>query len=128
MKWSTIEALRILQSRLSSRGQRVKIMLLTSMGPIQGELDDITDSYEESVSSDDVHGVDVVSAVVHLRTDLWNMYSKKDDELYAHDSGAVVHLKNVSFRIGGRNVHAPHMGVFVDQIVGFSLLKSDVLH
>lgn len=103
-------------------------MLLTSMGPIQGELDDITDSYEESVASDDVHAVDVVSAVVHLRTDLWNMYSKKDQELYAHDSGAVVHLKNVSFRIGGRNVHAPHMGVFVDHVVGFSLLKSDVLH
>jgi hypothetical protein len=121
MKWTTLESLRILQERLNNQGVSSTVLLLTPAGPVCGQLTDISDSYEENMGCHDAGELDVASASVHLRTNLWRMYAKQDPSLQAVDCGAIIHLENVSMRFGNRRVHLPHMALFASEILGFSL-------
>jgi hypothetical protein len=100
---------------------------LTSAGLIQGELADITDTYEASVTEERPDHVDTASAVTHLRTELWKVYAQRDSELGPTDSGALVHLLQAVLRIGGRRIRLPHLTVFASEIVGFALISTDVV-
>lgn len=122
IKWTTLESVRILQQRLHSQDVPSSVMLLTPMGAICGELTDISDSYEENLAVERADELDVASASVHLRTELWRMYAKKDPSLQTIDCGAIIHLENVSMRLGSRNLHLKHLALFASEIVGFSLL------
>lgn len=122
VKWTTMESLRVLQNRLYAQGDTRSVLLLTACGAIQGKLSDISDNYEVSLATDGSSDTDLISATVHLRNDLWHMYAKKDPELQAIDSGALIHLTDVTYRVGNRRLHAAHMGVFASEVIGFTLL------
>lgn len=126
-KWTTFEALRILQLRLRAGGSGTNVVLFTSAGVIQGELVDISESYEQSVGSHSLPDMDVISATVHLRTDLWTMYAQKDQELQPVDSAAVIRLKNVVTRIGNRRIHLPQLGVFASDVAAFTLTTDPIM-
>lgn len=94
------------------------------MGLVQGKLADFSDTYEQSVEGDNVVKMDVVSAAVHLRTDIWNMYAEKDSALEATDSGALVHLMDVQFEYGSNTVQLHRMALFASDVIGFSLVPA----
>jgi hypothetical protein len=125
IKWTTLESVRILQQRLDNQDLPSSVMLLTPVGAIYGELTDISDSYEENLSVERADELDVASASVHLRTELWRMYAKKDPSLQPIDCGAIVHLQNASIRLGSRNLRLKHLALFASEIVGFSLVSDN---
>jgi hypothetical protein len=127
MKWTTLESLRILQQRLLARGAPSQVVLLTTSGLLQGRLADISESYESSVALDAVSDIDVPSAAVHLRTDLWSMYASKDEQITPVDSAAVLHLEDVVMKVGTRKVRLNHLGVFADEVVAFTLSPDPII-
>ncbi len=127
MKWTTLESLRILQQRLLARGASSQVVLLTTSGILQGRLSDISESYEDSVALDAVSDIDVPSAAVHLRTDLWSMYARKDEQITPVDSAAVLHLEDVVMKVGTRKVRLKHLGVFADEVVAFALSSNSII-
>lgn len=124
MKWATLESLRIIQSRQAAKGETIQVLLLTALGVIVGHLADITDSYEDAVSTST--GVDVASACAHLRTELWSMYSKQDPEIEANDCGAMIHVTNATIHSGAGTTTIHHLALFASEIVGFSLVESNL--
>jgi hypothetical protein len=126
MKWTTLESVRILQDRLVAQDIQSSVLLLTPSGAICGKLADISDSYEENMTIEKADALDIASASAHLRTELWRMYAKKDPSLQAIDCGAIIHMQDVSMRLGNRNIHLPHIALFASEIIGFSLV-SDAL-
>ncbi|MCL6592402.1 MAG: hypothetical protein K6T31_00365 [Alicyclobacillus sp.] len=122
VKWSTIEALRILQDRLSAQGTDAQVVLMTPMGWVQGELADIAATYEDALGQGDIHSVDAASAAVHVRTHLWNLYVRQDPKLHPSDTGAVLHLRDAVVRVGGRRCRFPHFAVFASDVAGFTLV------
>ncbi|MDQ0188452.1 hypothetical protein JI721_16030 [Alicyclobacillus cycloheptanicus] len=134
-KWMTLEALRVLLRRRSAQGQRLHVLLLTPFGPVQGDLVDIHDTYEASLDKEasDVSapgadtGFDVTSATVHLRTELWHLYSKQDDALEAADVAAVVRLTNATFRMGAKRVRLDELALFAGDIIGFSAIQQEIV-
>jgi hypothetical protein len=126
MRWLTLEALRVLQQRVANQSP-VRVLLWTTAGCVEGELADIVEHYDESRSTDDPGDTDVASAVVHLRYDLWNLYAEKNPELQAVDSAALIHVRNATVRIGARRLRIPHMAVFAQDVVGFTLTGLPVL-
>ena len=124
MKWSTLEALRILQDRLTSQGTTVRVLLMIPMGLVEGELADLTDTYEDSVAGDEVSEVstvDVASATAHLRTELLRMYNERDPELQPTDTGALIRLTDVVLRDHGRRVRLPQLTLFATDVAGFAV-------
>jgi hypothetical protein len=127
MKWTTLESLRILQQRLLARGASSQVVLLTTSGILQGVLADISESYEDSVALDAVSDIDVPSATVHLRTELWSMYARKDEQITPVGSAAVLHLEDAVVKVGTRKVRFKHLGVFADEVVAFALAPEPVI-
>lgn len=127
MKWMALESLRIVHSRLKQRGITSKVLLLTSMGPVEGYLLDIQQQYEQTVAADSVSNMDIPSAVVHVRSELLNVYGKKDDEIMAIDNGAIVRLQNAVLKIGGRKLRVNELALFASEVIGFTLVGNDTL-
>ncbi|MCL6442831.1 MAG: hypothetical protein K6T83_05125 [Alicyclobacillus sp.] len=127
MKWVTLESLRILSERCKTRGMTALILLITAHGPIQGSLSDFAPSYEDAIKDQNVSEIDVASATVHLRTDLWKTYEARDAAVAPVDSAAIIHVANAVLRIGGRRLQIPHLALFADDVLGFTLLSHGVL-
>lgn len=127
VKWSTLEALRVLQSRLQAQGMPARAFLLTSAGVVQGQLADITDTYEEALAGNRLARMDVVSATVHLRADIWQLQATDDPELAPTDSGGVIHLQEAVIRVGGRRLRMDHLALFASDVVGYALVPTDPL-
>jgi hypothetical protein len=125
-RWTTFEALRILQDRLRTRGQSVHVLLFTAFGIIQGKLADFSETYEHSIASGAVENADFVSAVVHLRTDLWSLYSEKDGDAYPVDSAALLNLEDVVVKVGARRIRLDRLGVFAGDVIAFTLTKDGI--
>ena len=126
-KWVTLESLRILQDRLRSRGESVRVLLLTAIGPIQGNLCRVTDSYEDSLDTTELEHIDIASATIHLRTTLWKMYAERESELKATDASAVIHLNDVVIRFGSRRARFDHFALFATDIIGYTITQQDVI-
>lgn len=125
LKWMTLEAARILQNRLRSQGRGRQILLLTSAGMIRGTMADISDSYEESVVEQNTDGVDPASAAVHLRTQLWNVYSQTDDDLRPTDSAAIVHVCDATVSTAAGQIYVDHLALFADEVSAFAFVGTD---
>jgi len=121
MRWLTLESLRILQNRLHARHESTRVWLLTGAGTLEGLLCEITNDYESSVAEDNLSDIDVASATVHIRTDMWNMYSNEDKELTTIDTAAVLHLSHVKVRTNNHFVSMKHLAVFAGDVIAFGL-------
>ncbi len=120
-RWTTFEAVRILQERLRASGRSTNVILFTAFGMIQGKLADFSETYEHSIASDTVEQADFVSAVVHLRTDLWSLYAKKDDAAHMVDSAALINLEDVMVKVGARSMRLDRLAVFAADVIAFTL-------
>jgi hypothetical protein len=125
-RWTTFEALRVLQTRLRASGRSTNVLLFTAFGMIQGKLADFSETYEESIAADTVHDVDVVSAVAHLRTDLWSLYAEKDKDAYPVDSAALLNLEDVTVKVGARRIRLNRLAVFAGDVIAFTLTQDQV--
>lgn len=121
-----MEALRVLVERLK-RETPVRVVLWTSAGCVEGELTDISESYEQARGDRSVADVDVASAVVHLRSELWEVYAARDASLTPVDAAPILHVRNAVVRVGSRRVRVPHMAVLANSVVGFSLTEVPVV-
>lgn len=127
LKWTTIESLRILVGRKAANGEIYRVLLLTGMGPIQGELADLADTYEDSVDPQHGSSLDIASATAHLRTDVWNMYASQDDNLEPSDVAPVIRLRNVTIRAGAKRLRLPELAVFASDVIGYTCITTDLL-
>lgn len=122
MRWLTLESLRILQERLSARHDNIRVRLLTSAGIVEGMISDISENYEYAMGQG-LSDVDVASATVHIRTDLWNMYGSRDKHLKPNDSAAVLHMTHVTIQAHGQVFNMDEFAIFVGEIAGFGLIS-----
>lgn len=126
-KWMTLESLRILIGRREVQGESLHVLLLTTMGPVQGDLADIRDTYEDAIQSDHPGPLDVASATIHLRTSLWNLYAEQDENLSPTDVAPVIRLQNARFRVGTRRIQLPELALFASDVIGYTCISSDLI-
>jgi hypothetical protein len=127
MKWITIESVRVIMERLKDQTNR-RIMLLTPVGLIEGELTDIAPSYSESFDAEfgEELAPNVTSMVANVRIDLLKMMEKQEDDLELIDAAPLIGLRNVTVRSSAQTFQLPEITLFADQIAGFTVLNAGV--
>ncbi|MFC4767321.1 hypothetical protein [Effusibacillus consociatus] len=124
MKWITIESVRVVLERLKEQTDQ-RIVLLTPVGFVEGELTDIAPSYSESFKMEFGEDLtpDITSMVANLRIDLLRMIEKHEDKLEIIDSAPLIGLKNVTVRSSGQIYQLPEITIFADQVAGFAVSR-----
>lgn len=126
MKWITIESARVIMERLQHQTDQ-RIMLLTPVGLVEGELTDIAPSYSESFDEEFGEELvpDITSMVANVRIDLLRMIEKNEDDLQLIDSAPLVGLKNVKVHSANQSYELPEITLFADQIAGFTVMDTN---
>lgn len=123
IRWLTFESLRILMQRRAAQGVSATVLLLTAMGPVQGELSDLQSTYEASVDPN-MPQLDTASATAHLRMKLWTLYAKVDDELEPSDGAPLLRLRNAVVGFGAQSIKMPELALFASDVIGFGLSET----
>lgn len=124
MKWMTIESLRVVLERLDN-GTMGRVLFLTPVGVVEGELTEIAPSYSESFESagEDSFLPELTSMVANLRIDLLRLAEQSDQQLELVDTAPLIGLKRVTIRTSGQIIELPELTLFADQISGFAISK-----
>jgi hypothetical protein len=127
MKWMTIESLRVVLERLDNRTMG-RVLFLTSIGVVEGELTEIAPSYSESfeLEGEDSFVPELTSMVANLRIDLLRLAEQSDQQLELVDTAPLIGLKRVTIRTSGQIIELPELTLFADQISGFAISKLTV--
>lgn len=125
VRWLTLESLRILMQRRAAQGVPATVLLLTAIGPVQGELSDLQATYEASVDPK-MPQLDPASATAHLRMELWNLYAKADDELEPSDVAPILRLRNAVVGFGGQSIRMSELALFASDVIGFGVSEASI--